>query len=205
MYAAYLFSAVLGGGLLLLSLLGNLLGGDALEIEFDADADFDFDIDVDDLELGADHDVDHAASKILSIRTLTYAVSGFGAVGWLLSRMGAVPAAPSTITYAIVGGVVSGTLVNRAFGYLRRTETGRVEADDAFAGLAGRVTLPLGDGSAGKVAIKRRARRYTLRALPHASAKAGIPLSEWQNVVVVEMKNGVALVVPSDQDLTALP
>jgi hypothetical protein len=203
MYAAYLFSVVLGGGLLVLSLLGNLFGSHAIEIELDTSADFD--LDVHDLELGADHDVDHAASRILSIRTLTYTVFGFGAVGWLLSQVGAVPDAPSTIAYALIGGVVSGTLVNRAFGYLRRTETGTLEADDAFAGLAGRVTLSLGDGSAGKVAIKRRSRRYILRALPHSSADPGIPPNEWHSVVVVEMKDGVAHVVPSDQDLTALP
>ena len=201
MYAAYLFSAVLGGGLLLLSLLGNLLGGGALDIEVDAD----LDVGLDDLELDADADAGHSASRILSIRTLTYTLFGFGGVGWLLTQMGSVPSAPGTIAYAVVGGLVSGTLVNRAFAYLRRTETGLLKADDSFAGLAGRVTLRLGDGSAGKVAIERGGRRRTLRARPHSSAGAGAPPSEWRNVVVVEMKDGVAYVVPSDDDLTALP
>jgi hypothetical protein len=200
MYAAYVFSVVLGGGLLLLSLLGNVLGGDALEIELETD----FDVGVDDLDLEAGSDVDHSASKILSIRTLTYTLFGFGAVGWLMTRMGALPAAPSTIAYAVVGGLVSGTLVNRAFAYLRRTETGLLEGDDSFAGLAGQITLPLGGGSTGNVAVERGGRRYTLRALPHSSARAGSPPDSWQHVVVVEMKDGVAYVAPSDQDLTAL-
>ena len=126
MYAAYIFSVVLGGGLLLLSLLGDLLGSDAIELEFDADVDMDVDLDVD---LDAESDLDPAASKIFSLRVLTYTLFGFGAVGWLLSRSGFPPAAPSTITYAVIGGLVSGTLVARAFGYLRRTETGMIEEE----------------------------------------------------------------------------
>ena len=196
MYAVYLFSVVLGGGLLLLSLLGDLLGSDAVELELEADID---------LELDADTGVDHSASKILSIRTLTYTLFGFGAVGWLLSRGGLAPGAPSTITYAAVGGLISGTLVHRAFGYLRRTETGTIAEDDSFVGLAGKVTVPLGGGSVGKVALKRGNRRHTLRALPHASVRTGASPEEWHNVVVVEMKDGVAHVAPSDEDLTALP
>ena len=50
-----------------------------MELELEAEIDIDLD---------ADTGVDHSASKILSIRTLTYALFGFGAVGWLLSRGG---------------------------------------------------------------------------------------------------------------------
>ena len=202
MYAAYLFSVVLGGGLLLMSLLGGLLGGDAVELELEAEIDIDIDMDVD---VDVDSDLGHAAAKILSIRTLTYTLFGFGAVGWLLSRGGFAPEATSTITYAVIGGLISGTLVNRAFGYLRGTETGMIEQDESFVGLAGEVTLRLGDGSAGSVAIEQGDRRHTLRALPHASVQTGAPPEEWHNVVVVEMKDGVAYVAPSDDDLTALP
>ena len=202
MYAAYLFSVVLGGGLLLLSLLGDLLGSDTLELEFEADIDLDVDMDVD---LDADAHVGHAAAKILSIRTLTYTLFGFGAVGWLLSLGGFAPEAASTITYAVIGGLLSGTLVNRVFRYLRGTETGMIHQDDTFVGLAGEVTLRLGDGSTGSVAIEQGDRRHTLRALPHASVQTGAPPEEWHSVVVVEMKNGVAYVAPSDDDLTALP
>jgi len=194
MYAAYLFCVVLGGGLLLLSVLGDLLGTNAVDLELEADLDVD-----------TDSDVHHTASKIFSIRTVIYTLFGFGAVGWLLSRSGMAPDAPSTITYAAVGGMISGSLVNRVFGYLRRTETGMLEADTSFVGLPGQITLPLGSGSTGNVAIKRGGRRHTLRALPHTSAASNASADEWRNVVVVEMKDGIAYVAPSDQDLTALP
>ena len=201
MYEAYLFSVVLGGGLLLLSLLGDLLGSDAVELEVDVD----LELGMDDIDFDADSDVDHSASKILSIRTLIYTMFGFGAVGWLLSYIGFMPAAPLTVTYAAVGGLTSGTLVNRAFAYLRRTETGQLEEDDSFVGLPGSVTLPLGGGSTGTIAIEHGARRHMLRALPHASVTGGVPPEEWKSVVVVEMKDGVARVAPTDQDLKALP
>ena len=196
MYAAYLFSVVLGGGLLLLSLLGGLLGGDAVELELEAEIDIDFD---------ADTEVDYSASKILSIRTLTYTLFGFGAVGWLLSRGGLAPEAASTITYAAIGGMISGTLVNRAFGYLRGTETGMIERDDSFVGLAGEVTLRLGDGSSGSVAVEQGGRGGTPSAPCRTRACKQARRQTSGSVVVVEMKDGVAYVAPSDDDLTALP
>jgi hypothetical protein len=192
MYVAYLFSVVLGGGLLLLSLLGDLLGGDASDLELDVDFD-------------STSDVDHSATKILSFRMVSYALFGFGAVGWLLTQAGFVPGAASTVTYASSAGILSGALVQRVFAYLRRTETGMLQPDDSFAGLSGQVILPLGGGTAGGVAVERGGRRLTLRALPHSTASASRPPEDWKDVVVVEMKDGIAYVVPTDRDLTALP
>jgi len=202
MYAAYLFSVVLGGGLLLLSLFGDLLGSHAGDLQLDGDIDIDIDIDVD---VDADAHVDHSATKILSFRMISYALFGFGAVGWLLTQAGFVPGAASTVTYAATAGVVSGALVQRVFAYLRRTETGMLEPDDSFAGLPGQVTVPLGGGTAGGVAVERGGRRLTLRALPHSTATVSRPPEDWKDVVVVEMKDGIAYVVPTDADLTALP
>ena len=79
MYVAYLFSVVLGGGLLLLSLLGDLLGGDASDLELDVDFD-------------STSDVDHSATKILSFRMVSYALFGFGAVVGYSRRPASCPA-----------------------------------------------------------------------------------------------------------------
>lgn len=198
MYAAYLFSVVLGGGLLLLSVLGDILGGDTIDVEIDLDADTD-------LALDADSDMDGSASKILSIRTVVYALFGFGAVGTLLTKIGFVAAAPTTIAYAAIGGLVSGAMVQKAFAYLRRTESGLLESDDSYIGLPATVTLPLGGGSAGNIAVQRGDRRHTLRALPHASVDPDAVPEGWKSVVVVEMKDGVAYVAPTEGDLDALP
>lgn len=201
MYAAYVFSVVLGGGLLLLSLLGDILGGDTGELDLEADVDVDLE-----LEAGVDAEAEGPpAAKILSLRVVTYALFGFGAVGWIMSRMGADPAAPSTIAYAGAAGLLSGALVQRVFGWLRRTESGLLEGDTAYVGLPGAVTLPLAEGSPGSVAVVRGDRRVTLRALPHGSTDQGPPPKSWTSVVVVEMRDGVAYVVPADDDLQALP
>lgn len=208
MYAAYLFSMVLGGSFMLLAIFGDIFGSDASDLDFDADVDADFQLEADvdaDVDVDAHGHADTAAAKIFSFRTIVYALFGFGAVGWLLTQLGFVPAAPVTIAYAAGGGLVSGTLVQRVFTWLKRTDTGLHEADDSFIGLPGDVVLPLGGGSPGSVAIERGDRRHRLRALPHPGAPDDVPLEAWKNVVVVEMKDGVAYVVPSDEDLKALP
>jgi len=247
MVALYVFSLILGGGFLAMSVLGDLLGGhgdvdmdgdlggfdgnlelDAGGIDFDAggldldaggldfDAgglDFDaggIDLDAGGLELDAGHlDVDAAhadldadagslAAKIFSIRTLFYSLFGFGSVGTLLTY---VWSGNPLITagFAVFSGITSGALINAAFGYVKRSESGMLQAEASYAGIMGRVTLPIRPEIPGRVVVERGGRRVELRALPHPSAK-GDP-STWDSVFVVEMENGVAQVAPIDEDL----
>jgi hypothetical protein len=208
MYAAYVFSLVLGGGFLLVSVLGDILGGDASDMAFDADVDFDVDIDVDtDLDIHGDMDAHHdwaLASKVLSFRMVVYTLFGFGAVGWLMTMAGLAPAAPLTIGSAIFGGIASGALVQSVFNYLKRTDSGGHTTEGSFVGLPAVVTLPLGGNSAGNIAVELDARRLTIRALPHGNATDEM-MKTWKNVVIVDMKDGVARVSPVDEDLLALP
>ena len=218
MYAAYVFSLVLGGGFLLVSVLGDILGGDASDMAFDADVDFDVDLDVHvdvdvhmdvdvdmdvDGDLGAHHDW-ALVSKVLSFRMVVYTLFGFGAVGWLMTLAGLSPAAPLTIGSAIFGGIASGALVQSVFNYLKRTDSGGHTTEDSFVGLPAVVTLPLGGNSTGNIAVELDARRRTIRALPHGNATDEM-MKTWKNVVIVDMKDGVARVTPVDEDLLALP
>jgi hypothetical protein len=216
MYAAYVFSVVLGGGLLALSLLGDLLGGDSGDLGLDGHADLDVHLDGDfdahveahlDGPVDAHADADHggAATKVLSLRVLTYVLFGFGGVGWLLSHFGFDPAGTATVAYSAGSGLISGALVHRVFGYLHRTETGMHDEDLSFVGLPGHVTIPVDRNSAGSIVVERGNRRYTLRALPHASAGPDASPSQWRTVVVVEMVDGVARVAPADDDLAIGP
>ena len=214
MFGAYVFSLVLGGGFLLVSVLGDILGGDASDLAFDADVDIDVDLDVHmDVDVHADIDVDTdidahhdwaLVSKVLSFRMVVYTLFGFGAVGWLMTLAGFAPAAPITIGSAIVGGVASGALVQSVFNYLKRTDSGQHTTEDSFVGLPAVVTLPLGGNSPGNIAVELDARRLTLRALPHGHATDEM-MRTWKNVVIVDMKHGVARVTPVDEDLLALP
>lgn len=191
MLALYLFSMVLGGGFLLLS----VLGGDGGDTDLDLGSDVDFDT-------GADAYHDAGASKVFSLRGAVYTLFGFGATGSLLTwaGIGGLVALGS----AIGGGLASGLLITGVFSYLNRTESGANWGDDSLVGRMGRITLPLGAGSAGSVVITRGDREITLRALPHGSGN-GDPAS-WERIVVVEIDTGgIARVAPiTDQEISGL-
>ena len=149
---------------------------------------------------------DAHAAKIFSLRGLVYALFGFGAVGTALTL--ATPGLPAALrlAFSVAGGLASGALITVTFGWLAATESGARDGDDAFVGLSGAVTLPLGGPGPGAVAVERGARRYTLRALPHpARTEAGGDPSAWTSVVVVDMNAGVARVAPVDPDLSLEP
>lgn len=178
MLTLYLFSLLVGGGLLLFS----LLGGDAGEADADA--------------LGSDN-----AWQFLSLRTLTYFLFVFGGVGAVLSWAWAAAAAPLVLLLAVAAGMGVGTLASVAFRYLRRTDSGGTESEDSFIGLAGRVIVPVQRGVVGKILVQRGDRAYELlaRAYDTTSADPG----SWTSVVIVEMNRGTAMVSPVDE--SALP
>ncbi len=225
MVAFYVFSLVLGGGFLGLSLLGDLFGGHgdvdlstdvSLDTDVALDTDMHFEADAGHLELeaapahagdighvDAGGDGPHAgavAAKIFSVRTVTYSLFGFGAVGTLLTWVVPIASSVTTAAFAVAGGVLSGSLINAAFGWVRHSESGAVAGDDAFVGHAARVTLPLA-GAGGKVVVETLGHTIELRALPHASAADQGDPATWRSVVVVEMHKGVALVAPLPKEL----
>lgn len=216
MAAAYIFSLVLGGGFLLVSVLGDVFGGDASDVALDGGLDVDVDVDVHaDLDVGgADADVHagHGAaghgdaalvSKVFSFRMVVYTLFGFGAVGQLMVWAGSDPAAPLTVAAAVAGGLASGALVQSVFNYLRRTDSGEHVGEDAYVGLPAHVTLPLGGTAPGRIAVEIDARRVTLRALPHRDLPDEV-VAGWTDVVIVDMERGVARVAPLDDDLKEL-
>lgn len=184
MLATYLFCLVFGGGFLLVSLLG---AGDSGDVDMEVDLDADLDID-------ADHDT--AASKIFSLRTLFYAIFGFGATGSALTALGFGPAL--TLGLSTVGGIASGAIVGALFNYLGRSSSGEVSKDLDLIGLTGLVTLPLTPEIPGTIMVERAGRRFSLRALPHGSTR-GDP-SEWRAVLVVEVDQGIVRVAPLDEE-----
>jgi hypothetical protein len=237
MVALYVFSLVVGGGFLALSVFGDLFGGHG-DVEFDSDlGGFDghleldaggIDVDVGGMDLDAggldldaggvdmdvghlDVDVAHAeltadaghlATKILSIRTVFYSLFGFGAVGSLLTFVWTGDPL-LTAGFAVVGGLASGAVINTAFGYVRRSESGVLVGEGGYAGVQGRVTLPIRPEIPGLIVVERGGRRVALRALPHASAQ-GDP-STWKEVLVVEMERGVARVAPVEEGMLLEP
>ena len=237
MVALYVFSVVLGGGFLALSVFGDLFGGHG-DIDLDADLggfdgdleldagglDFDaagmdmdaggFEMDAGGVEMDVGHldvtaahaelsaDAGHLATKILSIRTLFYSLFGFGAVGSLLTF--AWTQSPLlTAGSAIVAGLASGAIINTAFAFVRGSESGQLLGEGSYAGVQGRVILPIRAEVPGRVLVERGGRRVKLRALPHPSGQ-GDP-STWTKIFVVEMERGVALVAPIEEGMLLEP
>ncbi len=208
MSALYLFSLILGGGFLLLSVLGGGGEGDIdLELEGGLDLDLDLDLEVEGLEMEglevdavegpADaSDAGHEASRIFSVRTVVYALFGFGATGTILTQLGL--GVLTTLGFSLVGGVASGLLVSLLFRLVDRTASGGHPGDASLKGLPGVVTLPMSAERAGTVMVERGGRRIALRALPH-SASMGDP-ETWSRVVVVELEGGIARVSPLAAD-----
>jgi hypothetical protein len=244
MVSLYVFSLILGGGFLAMSVLGDLFGGhgdvdmdtdlggfdghlelDAGGLDMDAgglDLDaggFDMDaggldvdagglemdaggLDVDAAHAELDADAGHLAAKIFSIRTLFYSLFGFGSVGTLMTY--AWSGSPLlTAGFAVVGGISSGAVVNAAFGYVKKSESGMILSETSYAGLPGRVTLPLRPGVPGRIVVERGGKRFGIRALPHPSAQGDPAL--WKDVFIVEMEKGIARVAPVDEDMLLNP
>ena len=187
MMAVYLFTLIVGGGFLLLS----LLGGEGGDVEIDGALDLDGLGDA--AEIGSG---DASAAKVFSLRSLIYAAFGFGGTGAVLTALG-LTGLPTLISAGITG-LLAGTMVSVVFGYLRRTDSGAKVGDEALEGLTGHVVLPLDPDSPGAVVVVRGDRRLRLRALPHGSAR-GDP-SEWERVLVVEVEGGIARVAPLEGD-----
>jgi hypothetical protein len=213
MFPIYVFSLVLGGGFLGLSLLGDIFGGQGdVDLSGDMgglDADLDAGLDAD-LDAGMDADVDadthgahggdsHVAAKIFSIRTITYSLFGFGAVGTLMTTLGPGASPIATAAFAVGTGLVSGALITTLFGWVQRGESGALPAEANYAGHLGRVTLPIA-GSGGRILVEIAGREVELKALPHASVDRADEASHWRRVLVIEMDRGVALVTPAEND-----
>jgi hypothetical protein len=207
MVALYVFSLILGGGFLALSVFGDFLGGHG-DVDMGVDGGG-LDLDAGGLGGGGDagsahaaldHDTSHLMSKVFSIRTLFYSLFGFGAVGTLLTFLWSGNPLV-TAGFALSSGMVSGALIHAVFGYVQGSESGMVQSEAGYAGCQGRVILPIRGTSPGRVVVERGGRRVELRALPHSSsADQGDP-GAWRTVFVVEMERGVARVVPMEEDL----
>jgi len=190
MLAAYIFSLVVGGGLLALNLFG-----DFLDSEVDAEAGIDLDGDADAISGGSE------IAKLLSLRSLVYALFGFGGAGLVLHLIWA--GAQPVLTALIAGGMGlgSGALVSTVFGYLKRTEAGEIQGERALVGLSGKIVMAIGDGETGAVRIRSGDRQYQMRARADLPSGAVQALEAGRAIVVVDVKDGVALVTPIDNKL----
>ena len=188
MLTAYIFSLLVGGGFLALSVFGDFLDGMDIDLDVDVDGDLD-------AVSGAD------VAKLLSLRTFVYALFGFGASGALLHWLWGGGSPATTAVIAGVTGLASGAFISAAFRYIRRSGAGTALGERSMAGLTGEVTMEIGPDGAGTVKVSRGERRYSVRARRDSTCPDDLPLRAGQSVVVVRMSDGIANVVPVDMKL----
>lgn len=180
---SFLFSLalVIGGGLFLLSLAGDLLGIDS----HDGHA------------FHADHDTEW--SRLFSIRNATYFLFAFGAVGVLLNWIWQGDNTLMTALFAAGTGAFAWFMSYAAFRYLRRTDTGAMHGDRLLVGRIGTVTLPLLKGSTGKILVERLGQTQELLARPLDDEETNP--EAWKSVLIIDVRDGVALVGPKPSEL----
>lgn len=203
MYQIYLFCLVLAGGLAVLSAFGDLADTDAMGLDLDSGLDLDAGMDADPDFAGdgagsAPGDSGFDWARVLSLRGLLYAVFGFGLAGvlqiWLLD---ASPAGPVTLGTAVVSGLGLGWVTDRLVDLIRGVSTPDRVGDVGFEGCVGRVLVPIRKQSPGRVRVLREGRTFDIRALPHGRPDSDP--TEWTEVIVVEVRDGFALVVPDTE------
>ncbi len=202
MTSSFWFSLMVGGGLLLLSVMGDIFGADIGDVGDIGDAGGVGDAgkvagSAGEAVPGASAAGQVAAGSwlaIFSLRNLTYLLFGFGLSGVILDHLWAGTRPVTTLLAAGMAGLLAARLNALLLGYIRRTESGGMASDAALAGLPARVTLPLAAGATGKVEVERSGRTYELLARAYG-APATDPAG-WGEVVIVALEDGVALVAP---------
>ena len=180
MNALYWFAMVVGVGMYLFSVFADTHGHGDVDAGHDA---------------GDHHAMD--GYQILSLRNATYFLFAFGVTGVALKWMWGGNRGLLTAIIATAIGMLGATLSTVVFGWLRKSESGDMPGDRAWLGATGAVVLPLSMNGTGKIFVSRSGRSQELLARPF-DHDASNP-EQWSNVVVLEIRDGVALVAPNEE------
>ena len=189
MLTLYIITAIVGGALVLISALAG--GHDA---DADVDHDFDHDADVDhDADHGHDGDHGDAWLPFFSMRFWTFLLATFGVTGTALTLLTSAPA-PTVLAWSIALGLIMGLTVSFLMRALKLAAADSSVAQSDFLGIEGRVTVPIRGALMGSVRVNVKGEELDL----HATAQDEAVFSEGDRVVIVEMADGRARVVPRE-------
>jgi hypothetical protein len=108
-----------------------------------------------------------------------------------------------TAILALGIGALGAGISTVVFGWLRKSESGDMPGDRAWLGATAQVLLPLRTDGTGKILVSRGGRAQELLARPF-DHDAGSP-EAWTSVVVLEIRDGIALVAPNSELTTDAP
>lgn len=201
MLALYLFCAALGIPLLAVFAFGSSDGeaefGDA---GFDVDADIGGDVGTDLDFSGADGGLGDFTGLLRRVPISSYAffLSFFGGAGMLGTWLdvGFI----QTIILAVMLGVIAASVNTAAFSFLRNTDSSSQLTDRQLEGRVATVSVPIDAGKRGRVWLDTGNERVQLTA---GSIETALDQSfeRGEQVVIVEMANGVAKVMAIDPEL----
>jgi len=210
---------IIGGGMLLFSVLGGLGHGG---VDTDMHGGLDFHTDVGHADIGADAgaaggdihvdtghldaghaDVGHThgghagaeLSTWFSIRFVVFLLAAFGAIGVILTH---ITGAQSGVAFpvALIGGLVIGQGAHQLFRLIRRTSGDSTPQPQDYVNRLGRVTIHIAHPDPGEVAIHVRG---TERFVPAVAAGQIKKFNVADEVVVVGYRTGVAQVVSKEE------
>lgn len=184
MTALYWFAMVVGVGMYLFSALAGATGAH-------------HDVGGHDAHGGGDGHHDADSYRLLSLRNATYFLFAFGVTGVALNWMWVGARSLLTALLALLIGGTGAAISTLAFGWLKKSESGDMPGDRAWLGASGQVVLPLSTGGTGKIFVSRGGRSQELLARPFDDDAA--QPETWSNVMVLEIRDGVALVAPNEE------
>jgi len=213
MLGIYILAAMIGGGLMLFSVISgafhgigdvHVSGADISGVDADVSG-IDADVSAGGVDVGgadADHDFhlghDTPALFLLGLfrpRNLIFCLTAFGLTGTLLTVIG--NPSKSTLTLSLVMGGGAWLLTYGVFTWLRRSDVG-VDAisESELEGRAARVALPMAPGESGRIVclVADRELYLTARAAPDVVRA----LEAGSEVVILRIEGGVAEVIPFD-------
>jgi len=186
----YLFTMVLGGVVLLASIV---LGGK------DGDAGHEGDAgeagEAGEAEVEAHGDVEGILNAFLSLRFWTFALTFFGLTGLVLD--GVLGHSWLAIVFAVLLGLGAGLTAVTVLRRLAASETSTAASERDYVGKVGRVLLPFGQGQTGKVRLTLKG--TTVDVL--ASTDEERPFEPGEDALIIHMNDTIAAVVrPTGRD-----
>lgn len=162
MWLVYLLALVLGGGTLLIQLLSGL---------------------------GHDHDVGHHplhGPGLLSTRSITFALVGFGLVGGTLHMLGMLPPA-AALGVGVATAVLTAAAVSFTFRTLDHPDASGAAIFDEVKGRTARVLVACAPGQRGKVRVELKGQTVDMIATTDGSG-----VGEGAQVTIVDVRGDVA-------------
>lgn len=131
----------------------------------------------------------------LPVATISFVLGFFGLAGLFFGSFGAASAI--TFMLAIVTGVLAGVLNTSVMRWVKRNSTSSDVMDADLEGTIANVTLPISADHRGKIVLTKAGAREQMTASPVGDTT----IDSGEQVVIVRVERGVALVTPLGTDL----